>query len=227
MRALYVAGKGDSMKVLVFGASGMVGTEVLHQILDDKRIEKVISINRSHLDIESPKLQQIINDDFMNYQELEGYLIEPDVCFYCLGVYQNKVSKQDFWQVTVNYLCALISTLEKVNPKITFCLFSAQGASPDEKSIFRFGNAKGRAENSLTKSTIRKKYIFRPGFINPGRKSAFSGFALKFYQFLYKIFPSLGINAIELARVMVHVGITGQEKVIFENSDLREISKNM
>ncbi len=213
------------MKVLVFGASGMVGTEVLHQILNDKSIEKVISISRSHIDVESPILEQVIHGDFMNYQDLKCYLVESDVCFYCLGVYQNKVSKQDFWQVTVDYLCALIGTLEKVNPKIIFCLFSAQGASPNEKSVFRFGNAKGRAENCLTKSIFRKKYIFRPGFINPGRKLAFSGFALMCYRFLYKIFPFLGVDAINLAKVMIYVSKTGQEKVIYENYDIRKISK--
>jgi len=91
------------MKILVFGSTGMVGTEVLHQILDDERIEKVFSIGRSTIDIDSPKLQQIIHDDFMDYHKLEGYFIEPDMCIYCLGVYQNKVSKQDFWKITVDY----------------------------------------------------------------------------------------------------------------------------
>jgi len=84
--------------------------------------------------------------------------------------------------ITVNYLDYLLSSLEKVNPGITFCLFSAQGESPGEKSIFHFGNAKGRAEKRLTKSALKKKYIFRPDFINPGRKSAFSGAALIVYQ---------------------------------------------
>jgi len=212
------------MKVLVFGASGMVGNEVLYQVLEDKRVEKVISIGRSLVDLESPKLQQIAHDDFMNYHDLEDHFATSDLCFYCLGVYQNQVSKQDFWKITVDYLNALISTLERVNTEITFCLFSAQGASPSEKSLFRFGNAKGRAENILTKSAIAKKYIFRPGFINPGRKTAFSGIALILFQFIYKIFPSLGVDAIDLAKVMIHEGMAGREKVMFENRDLREIS---
>ena len=215
------------MKVLVFGASGMVGTEVLHKIIEDERFEKVISIGRSHVDVESPILQQIVHDDFMNYRDLQNYLAESDICFYCLGVYQNQISKQDFWKITVDYLDALLSTLEKVNTEITFCLFSAQGASPNEKSLFRFGNAKGRAEMRLTKSAIKKKYIFRPGFINPGRKAAFSGVSLMFFQFIYKIFPALGIDAIDLARVMIHVGVAGGTKVVFENRDLREISKKI
>jgi len=213
------------MKVLIFGASGMVGTEVLQQVLEGERIEKVISIGRSQVNIESPKLQQIVHDDFLNYQDIKDYLAESDICFYCLGVYQNRVSKQDFWKITVDYLSALLSDLEKVNPSITFCLFSAQGASQDERSLFRFGNAKGRAEKELTNSTLNKKYIFRPGFINPGRKAAFSGVSLTVYQFVYKLFPSLGIDAMDLSKVMIHVGISGRQDVIVENSDLRKISQ--
>jgi hypothetical protein len=102
-----------------------------------------------------------------------------------LGVYQNQVSKREFLTITVDYLDSLLGLLETVKKGITFCLFSAQGASPDEKSIFLFGNAKGCAEKRLTKSTIKNKYIFRPGFINPGRKTAFSGITLMFYQKLY------------------------------------------
>jgi len=215
------------MKILVFGASGMVGTEVLHQLLDDERFETVFSINRSTINIDSPKLQQIIHDDFMNYHKLEGYFVESDMCIYCLGVYQNKVSKQDFWKITVDYLASLVSSLEKVNPAITFCLFSAQGASPDEKSIFRFGNAKGRAEKRLTKSMLKEQYIFRPGWINPGRKSAFSGVALMIYQFIYKMFPALGIDAFDLAKVMIHTGVVGSSTRVFENKDLKRISKEI
>jgi len=129
--------------------------------------------------------------------------------------------------ITVDYLDSLISSLERVKPEITFCLFSAQGASPDEKSIFRFGNAKGRAEKRLTESMLKEKYIFRPGFINPGRKSAFSGIALMFYQFIYKIFPALGIDAFDLAKVMIHTGVAGSLKSVFENKDLKEIAKEI
>ena len=79
----------------------------------------------------------------------------------------------------------------------------------------------------MIKSTLNKKYIFRPGFINPGRKTAFSGVALMLYRVIYKVFPALGVGSINLAKVMVQVGVTGREQVIFENRDLREIAINI
>ena len=211
------------MKAIIFGASGMVGTEVLHHVLEDDRFEKVFTVGRSVLDIESPKLRQVVHKDYMNYSELEEYLAEADICFYCLGVYQSQVQKQEFWKITVDYLEALINELVKINNTIIFCLFSAQGASPDEKSIFLFGNAKGRAEKRLTDSNIESKYIFRPGFINPGRKSAMAGFALKIYQFLYKIFPVTGIDASDLAKFMIHISINGGSKAVYGNRDMRKL----
>ena len=67
------------MKVLVFGACGMVGAEVLHQTLADERFEKVFSVGRWVVDEKSPKLQQIVHDDFMNYHDLKEYLVESDI----------------------------------------------------------------------------------------------------------------------------------------------------
>ena len=160
----------------------MVGIEVLSQLLEDDRFKKVVSIARGALDIESLKLVQIRHENFLNYEAIESILLEADICFYCIGVYQPRVSKGEFWEVTVDYIKALVSKVRLVNKNLAFCLFSAQGASTEEKSMFQFGNAKGRAENYLLQSDIKKIYIFRPGFISPGQKRSIGGLALKFYQ---------------------------------------------
>ena len=214
------------MKVLIFGASGMVGIEVLFQTLEDPRIDKVVSIGRSKMEIGSEKLTQVVHHDYLDYSDLQSYLSEADVCFYCLGVYQTKVSKDIFWKITVSFLESLVNALSKINPNIRFCLFSAQGASPEEKSLFLFGNAKGRAEKRLTESGIRNVSIFRPGFINPGRKAAFEGVMLKLYKAIYKLFPSIGIDAPDLANAMIRVGLEGGTKTFYENSEIRMLSAN-
>ena len=121
----------------------------------------------------------------------------------------------------MNFLESLVNELSKINSNIRFCLFSAQGASPNEKSLFLFGKAKGRAEKRLTESGINNIFIFRPGFINPGRRAAFKGVVLKVYQAIYKIFPSIGIDALDLANAMIRVGLEGGDKIIYENDEIR------
>jgi nucleoside-diphosphate-sugar epimerase len=207
--------------VIVFGATGMVGTEALQQCLESDNIKSVLAIGRHTSGIEHRKLKEIEHDNFLDFSSLEQQMSNADVCFYCLGVYQGKVSKKQFWEITVDYLDALVSSLERCSKDITFCLFSAQGADPVGKVPFLFSKAKGRAEDRLLKSEIHKNYIFRPGFINPGRKSPQFMASMWIFKFIYKFFPSIGIDASQLAKVMIHTGLYGHEKKILENRDLR------
>jgi uncharacterized protein YbjT (DUF2867 family) len=163
------------MDALIFGATGMVGTEVLHQCLDSDQIDKVVTIGRHATGVVHPELVEIEHQNFLDFSSIETELTQTDICFYCLGDYQNQVAADVFWQITVGYLEALIYALEKANKELTFCLFSAQGADQTEKSPFRFAKAKGRAEKILLESGAPQKYIFRPGYIKPGRISAQAG----------------------------------------------------
>ena len=169
-------GKWDSeglerMEVLILGATGMVGSEVLVQCLANDKIQNVLTAGRRMSGIQHPKLKEIEHSNFLEFSALEAELSQVNICFYCLGVYQSQVSKEEFWEITVDYLRAMISTFERTNKNVRFCLFSAQGASTSERSPIRFAKAKGRAENILLASELSEKYIFRPGLIVPGPQS--------------------------------------------------------
>jgi len=212
------------MTALIFGATGMVGTEVLHQCLDSDQIDRIVTIGRHATGVVHPKLVEIEHQNFLDFSSLEAELSQVDVCFYCLGVYQNQVTADVFWQITVDYLEALVGTLERTNTDLTVCLFSAQGADQTEKSPFRFAKAKGRAEKLLSESSIRQKYIFRPGYINPGRKSAMAGWSGWIAERFYWLFPVIGIDATDLAAVMISVGLNGSSTSIFSNREIRSLT---
>lgn len=209
------------MKAIIFGATGMVGSEVLQHCLNNSKIKSVISIGRRPSGITHAKLQEIEYSNFLDFSDLENVLKDADVCYYCLGVYQAQVSKEKFWEITVDYVSALISTLETVSPKIRFCLFSAQGADQTEKTPFRFGKAKGRAEKYLIDSKLKDNYIFRPGFINPGRTSTDFMWSAALFRPIYKLMPFIGIDAEKLAKVIVDIGIDGNDLALLENSAMR------
>jgi nucleoside-diphosphate-sugar epimerase len=212
------------MKVTIFGATGMVGTEVLHQCLDSDQINNVVTIGRRTTGLAHPKLRDIEHQNFLDFSLLEPELLQADICFYCLGVYQNQVEADKFWEITVDYLAALIRSIERVNRDLIFCLFSAQGADPREKSLFRFANAKGRAERILSDSSILRKYAFRPGFINPGRKNAQTGWSGRIAQLIYKLIPCIGIDATDIAKVMIKVGLSRNSKSLFSNREMRALA---
>ncbi len=215
------------MDALIFGATGMVGTEILHLCLDAEPIDRIVSIGRRSTGINHPKLVEIEHRNFLDLSPVEAELSQAGICFYCLGVYQNQVPADAFWEITVDYLKELVDVLQMVNQEIMFCLFSAQGADPTERSPFRFAKAKGRAEKLLMDSRIRKKYIFRPGFINPGRKSAQTAWSGWGATLFYRLIPSIGIDAEDLAKVMVFVGLNGSAKPELSNREMRIMARDL
>ena len=212
------------LRATVLGATGMVGIEVLHQCLGHPRIERVVTIGRRKTGVLHTQLREAELADFRDYSVVEQHLRETDVVFHCLGVYQGKVPPDQYWEVTCTYLKHLIDVLERVRPQVTFCLFSAQGADASERSPLLFAKAKGRAERLLTESALGATYIFRPGFINPGRKTSRSRIPAWLVRPFYKLIPAIGIDAAELARVMVHVGTEGSEQRVFGNRDIRRLA---
>lgn len=217
-------------KVLITGATGMVGSHVLKHLLERDDITKIISFGRRKTGIIDDLLQEIIVADFLDYSQLLDELIDIDVCFYCLGVYQSQVSLDDYFKITCRYQKALTDALDKLNSKATFVLFSAQGADTSEKSLFAFRKAKGRAENLLNQSGLNRKYIFRPGYIHPEGNRKPTGFIYLIIEpltaALFKLIPSIGISTSDLSKAMVVSGMDLQtESRIFENNEIKNLLK--
>jgi len=147
----------DQKNVLITGATGMVGSHVLNLLLEDERVGKVVSISRRSTGLTHPKLQEIIHQDFLDFSSLSTQLTGIDACLYCLGVYQNQVTKEQFYEITCDYQKALTDVLEKTSPHMTFGLFGARGADPDEKSPLLFARVKGRAEKLLSQTSFPRK----------------------------------------------------------------------
>lgn len=213
------------MHLLLFGATGMTGIEVLHLALADARISKVTSIARRSTGVTHAKLREITHKDYLDLSAVAEPLKEADLIIHCLGVYQNNVPKDEFWTVTVGYLDALLAKLAELKADPRFCLMGAQGADPTEKSPFLFAKAKGRAEAHLMASRLTRKHIFRPGYIKPGRLGGSNSTIPEWIsQPLFKLLPFMGIAAVDLARAMLDVGITGSDQVLFTNGDMRRMT---
>ena len=199
----------------------MVGSEVLQRCLAHPRVDAVLTTGRTTTGVQHAKIREVAHADFHDFAGLEPEFSWANVCIYCVGVYQAQVSKDRFWEITVDYLQALIAALEQSNGDLRFCLFSAQGASTSERSPMRFAAAKGRAENILMASALAEKYAFRPGFILPAGERKNDSLTYRLFEWAYRLFPRVGVDATKLARVMVDVGLNGHDRIIFENGDLR------
>jgi uncharacterized protein YbjT (DUF2867 family) len=199
----------------------MVGTEVYHAGLEDPRVTSVTSIVRKPLNPPHTKAREIVHADFKNLAPLADALRDTDLIAYCIGLYTGRAPDDEFIEVTCNYLERLLAVLARTRSRATFCLFSAQGADQSEQSRLIFARAKGRAEKMLLSSSLPAKYIFRPGYIAPGRTKSRTRIPDWLALPVYRIVPWIGVSARDLARVMIDVGITGSNLTIFENRDIR------
>jgi len=210
-------------KVIITGATGMVGNEVLKLLLAHPSIEKVISLSRRKIDTKHPKLEQIIPKSFLKYDNMQDALTNVDCVFYCLGAYTGTVSKELFRQITVDYPKELARELEKHSPKARFCLLSGAGADRTEKSRIQFAKDKGAIENYLSESKL-SFHAFRPGYIYPVEPRNEPNFMYRLSRFLYPLIRLFGKNAsiqsTELAQAMVNVGINGSAHEVFENRSI-------
>ena len=208
-------------RVVLFGATGMTGIEVLHLALEDPRVSSVTTIGRRPTGVKHPKLTEVTHADMLALGPVESHLRQADLIVHCLGVYQNAVPADEFWTVTVGYFEALLATLERLGADPRFSLMGAQGADPTERSPFRFAKAKGRVERRLMESGITHKWIFRPGYIKPGRVASRAPSTEWFSRPLYRLMPFIGIDAVDLARVMLDVGLSGSKRTLWTNGEMR------
>jgi len=215
--------------VLLTGATGMVGGQVLTLLLDHPDVDTVISVGRRETGVTNGKLREIVRTDFGDFSSLRSALTGIDVCFHCLGVYQGQVTKQDFETITCGYQKALTDTLAVASPQATFVLFGASGADPSGKSRTTFARFKGRAESLLQAAGFPRTYIFRPGYIHAtgSRKPAGLAYILArpLFTVLFRLFPAIGITDRDLAGAMVATGMAARaESGVFDNRSIRAMA---
>ncbi|MEH0420761.1 NAD-dependent epimerase/dehydratase family protein [Streptomyces sp. B21-083] len=154
------------MRVIVFGASGMIGHGALRACLLDDTVTEVLAVVRSPLNVAHPKLRQIIHTDFTDYSSIQEELQGLDACFYCLGVSAVGRAEDEYTRVTHDYTLAAARTLYAASPALTFCYVSGEGSDPTGKSQQMWARVKGRTENELLAMPMTA-HMFRPGYVQP------------------------------------------------------------
>src|SRR5215510_6503552 len=108
------------MKVIVTGATGMVGEGVLLECLANPAVEKVLSVSRKPCGHAHEKLEEHLVPDFRDLAALEARLTGWDACFYCAGVSSVGMSEADYTVVTYDTPMAFATTLARLNPNMVF-----------------------------------------------------------------------------------------------------------
>src|SRR5262245_23033849 len=103
-----------AVKVVLFGATGMVGAGVLHECLREERVQDVLSVQRSSSGMVHPKLRELIHDDFFDYHAIRDELRGADACFFCLGVTAVGKTEAEYHRLTFDITLAAARTLAEL-----------------------------------------------------------------------------------------------------------------
>jgi hypothetical protein len=217
------------IKVIITGATGMVGEGVLLECLNHPNVEQVLVINRKHGGVTHPKLREIIHTDFFNLSTLEQQLVGFNACFFCLGVSSISISKEEYKHMTYDLTLYIGMLLAKLNPEMTFCYVTGMGTDSSEQGRIAWARVKGATENALMR-LFKQSYMFRPGYMKPtlGQKNAKSHY--KYFSWLYPLgrvfYPAAFCTLQEVGRAMINVVSKHYPKQILNVNDIVKLAKD-
>ena len=215
-------------RLVILGATGMVGGYALGYALDDPSVGRVTVIARRKLAISHPKLNEVLHRDFADCSAFAEALSGQDAAVFCLGAYTGAVSDAELRTITVDYAIEFARVLHASSPGAAFSFLSGSGADPSGRSRMSFARYKGEAEKALLAAGFPRVYIFRPAYIYPVGPLKEPNFSYRLLRAIYPafrlLFPNQVIPADDLARAMVSIAVdkpSERETKVFENRDIR------
>jgi uncharacterized protein YbjT (DUF2867 family) len=220
------------MKVVLFGASGMLGQGVLRACLLDPDVTEVLSIGRRANETAHAKLRAIVHGDFTDFTAIEPRLAGYEACFFCLGSTSVGLTETEYTRVTYDVALAAARALCRQSPGMTFVFISGRGTDATEAGKTMWARVKGKTENAIAALPFKAAYMFRPGYIQPvhGEKSRTRWtrntyfLAGWLYPLWRALFPRHVTTTEKLARAMLAVAKHGTDKRVLEIEDINRIA---
>lgn len=222
------------MRVLLFGASGMVGGGVLRECLLAPDVEQVVSIGRSALPMEDAKLIQAIYPAFaadpsaISDDDLRGV----DACFFCLGVSAAGMSEDQYTALTFRLTVAVAERLAQLSPQATFLYVSGAGSDSSEQGSSMWARVRGKTENALLRLPLKRVHVLRPAVIQPlnNAVSKTSSYRI-FYKVLgplltvgRRLFPTRVLSTEVIGQAMLQIARHGAPVPVLEAEAIYNVS---
>ena len=212
------------LKVIVTGATGMVGEGVMHECLLSDKVESVLIINRRPSGETHPKLKEIVHGDFFDLTAIEDQLSGYDACFFCLGVSSVGMKEPEYYNLTYTLTLNVAQTLVKHNTGMTLCYVSGASTDSTEKGSSMWARVKGKTENDLMDLPFKQVFAFRPGYMHPTKGLKRTLPAVKYLSWLYPLFrlilPQYVCTLKEVGLAMVNIVNHGYHKQIIDPKDI-------
>jgi len=219
------------MRIVIFGASGMVGQGALRECLLADDVREVVSLVRTPTGVTHSKLREIVHRDFHDFAPIADQLSGLDACFFCLGTSSIGKTEVDYTRVTYDITVAAGTVLATRSPQLTFVFVSGAGTDGSEKRGPMWARVKGRAENAIFAMPFKAAYMFRPALIQPmhGASSRTALYRIPylllapFVPVLRRAFPKYVTTTEQIGRAMLAVARHGAPKRILESEDINDL----
>jgi len=214
------------MNVILFGGTGMVGQGVLRECVEDGGVERIVLVVRKPTGVASPKVVELVHEDFFDWSGVEEQFAGFDACFFCLGVSSVGMKEAEYRRTTYDLTLSVAKMLERVGSVKTFEYISGANTNADGRQMW--ARVKGETENALMAMSFAQVYCFRPGYIQPlhGVRSKvgwyngiYAGLSWA-YPMLRRVAPKFVTSTEELGRAMIAVARNGYPKRVVEMADI-------
>ncbi|GAB4045594.1 NAD-dependent epimerase/dehydratase family protein [Spirosoma litoris] len=213
------------MKLIITGATGLVGEGVLLVCLENPVVTEVLIINRRSLARKHEKLSELIVNDFSDINKYSTQLKKYDACFFCAGASSIGENEASFTKKTYDFVVPFAKTLSEINPAMTFIYVSGNRTDSTEQGKVMWARVKGRTENALLKLPFKAVYAFRPGFMKPvkGQQNVRLIYRVfeAFYPLWLSILPNWTCTMREVGLAMINCVAKGYSKSILEVQDIK------
>ncbi|PWV54322.1 NAD-dependent epimerase/dehydratase family protein [Chitinophaga sp. S165] len=214
------------LNIVITGVTGMVGEGVLLECLQNKNIDKILSVSRKPAEWKHPKLQELMVTDFMQLDAFREQFKGFDACFYCAGISSVGLNEDQYTKITYDITLHMAGELKEMNPDLIFNFVSGGHTDSSEQGKVMWARVKGRTENALSKLFPGREYNFRPGLMKPVKEQKHVKGNNKYIKVLFPLlnlfFPSCDIR--DIGKAMINATINGYSKNILEVKDIKELA---
>ena len=221
------------MRILLFGATGMVGQGVLRECLLAPDVSEVVAIGRSPSGASHPKLKDLVQADLFDYRAIEDRLGGFDACFFCIGVSSVRMDEGAYTHLTYDMTLGAATTLARLNPGMSFVYVSGAGADSSESGKTMWARVRGRTENALARLPFKRSHVIRPGMIQArhGARSRTRAYRI-IYPLLAPVLPLFRAlmphkvaTTQTIGRALLELARHGYPKTVLETADIEEVAQ--
>jgi uncharacterized protein YbjT (DUF2867 family) len=215
------------MRVIVFGATGMVGAGALREALADPGVEAVLGVGRRSCEVTHPKLRELLLPDLFDFAAVEPQLVGWDACIWAVGISSIGLDEAAYARVTEELTLRWARALLRLNSEFSFCYCSAAGAG----GRTMWARVRRGVEDEIKAMNFRHAGCVRPGFIQPGegirsRVKLYQAFVVlltPLFPLLVRTMPSLFTTSERLGRAMLRVVQGRADRFILESADINRV----